>query len=270
MRIIMIFSAVVATSCTSLASDVQTVPPQRSILLSADDGPYVFGRNVSLTVRYRNGEQDPWVISTPSESTAAGLRYRSSGSTNRQAVYGGYRFGNMIHTTTKWPDGHERSVWEMPIVNKITIAPGQTNEFKTFLERGWTEELKPDLWTAWIVDRELKLESNRIEIPLVFTADSIAACLEVATDNKQLLYKRKKHAKWLERIMPDLNLRWPSEDMPVDKKLEMDAVIMQRLQSFKVFLNDPNNAGAIETAIQNINDDPDDSIKRQLQNDGSL
>jgi hypothetical protein len=70
--------------------------------------------------------------------------------------------------------------------------------------------------------------------------------------------------------MPDLDLRWPSEDVHADKRLEMEPDIMKGLQSFKVFLNDPNNAGVVETAIQNINDDPDDNKKRQLQNDGSL
>jgi hypothetical protein len=270
MKSIIIFSAVAAMSFTSLPSEAQSVPPQRSIILSVGEGPYVFERNVSFTVSYRNGEQEPWVIPNPSESVNVGIRYRLPGSTKRQGGYGGHSFGSNICTTIKFPDGQERTAWDMPVVNKITIAPGQTNEFKIDLERGWTGNLKPGLWTVWIVDKNLKIESNRIEIPLVFTADSIAACLEVAADNKQTLYKRRKHAGWLQRIMPDLDLRWPSEDVHADKRLEMEPDIMKGLQSFKVFLNDPNNAGVVETAIQNINDDPDDNKKRQLQNDGSL
>jgi len=271
MRIVTIFSAVVAMSFTSLPSEAQSVPPQRSIILSVGEGPFVFERNVSFTVSYRNGEPGPWVIPNPSESVNVGIRYRLPGSTKRQWGYGGYNFGSNICTTIKFPDGLERTAWIMPVVNKITIAPGQTNEFKIDLYRGgWSGDLKPGIWTVWIVDDNLKLESNRIEIPLVFTADSIAACFEVAIDNKQPLYKRKKHAKWLQKIMPDLNLRWPSEDMPADKRLEMEPDIMKGLQSFKVFLNDPNNAGVVEAAIQNINDDPDDNKGSQLQNDGSL
>lgn len=253
MRIIMIFSAVVAMSFTSLES-AQSVPPQRSIILSVGDGPYVFERNVSFTVSYRNGEQEPWVVPTPSESVNAGIRYRLSGSTKRQWGYGGYNFGSNTYTTFTLPDGQEVTAWVMPIVNHISIAPGQTNEFKIDLYRdGWSGDLKPGPWTVWIVDDNLKLESNRIEIPLVFTADSVAACLEVAADNKQPLYKRKKHAGWLQIIKPDLDLRWPSEDMPADKRLEMEPAIMKGLQSFKVFLNEKSNARVVETAIESIN-----------------
>jgi hypothetical protein len=268
MRIVTIFSAVVAMSFTSLASEAQTVPPQRSIILSVGEGPFVFVRNVSFTVSYRNGEQEPWVIPNPSESENVGIRYRLPGSTKRQWGYGGYSFGSNICTTIKFPDGQERTAWVVPIVNHISIAPGQTNEFKIDLYRGWSGDLKPGIWTVWIVDDNLEIESNRIEIPLVFTADSIAACLEVAADNKQTLYKRKKHAGWLQRIMPDLDLRWPSEDMPADKSLEMEPDIMKGLQSFKVFLNDPTNARVVETAIECINDDPDD--RKKIKHDESL
>jgi hypothetical protein len=55
MRIIMIFSALAAMSFMSPAADAKVDPPQRSIILSAGRGPFVFGRVVSLTVTYRNG-----------------------------------------------------------------------------------------------------------------------------------------------------------------------------------------------------------------------
>jgi len=263
MKAILILAVIAVTCSTSIAATTT----ERSIILSVGDGPFVFGRVVSLTVSYRNGGKEPWVVPTPSESISVGLRYCPSGSEQHPQ---GYDFGRITTTPFKGPDGEEMEVRLFPDPKPVSINRGQVHEFKVVLERDWTGDLKPGLWTVWIVDDNLKLESNRIEIPLVFTADSIAACFEVAIDNKQPLYKRKKHAKWLQKIMPDLNLRWPSEDMPADKRLEMEPDIMKGLQSFKVFLNDPNNAGVVEAAIQNINDDPDDNKGSQLQNDGSL
>jgi hypothetical protein len=237
-------------SVTSPTADVKGDTPQRSIILSAGSGPFVFGRVVSLTVSYRNGGQEPWVVPPPSESISVGLRYRPSGTEQHPR---GYSFGRITSTTVKRPDGQEMTARVFPNPKPVSINPGQMHEFKVVLERDWTGDLKPGLWTVWIVDDNLKLESNRIEIPLCFTADSVAACLEIAAADKQQVYKRKEHAKWLQKIMPELMCRWWSDNTPSHEKQQMETQVQRQLEAFRAFQNDSSKAKVTEVAISGIN-----------------
>jgi hypothetical protein len=112
----------------------------------------------------------------------------------------------------------------------------------------------PGRWTVWVGDRRTKLESNRIEIPLRFTADSITACVEIALDKKQLILKRKWHAKWLQRFMPDLAVdKWWWYDTPLEEQKARDKKNCQELERFRVFWEDEKNAEAIDAVIARIN-----------------
>lgn len=250
MRIPLICSVLAIMSVTSPTAEIKIDPPQRSIILSASSGQFVFGRVGSLTVSYRNGVQEPWAVLTPSESISVGLRYRPSGS---EQLPQGYDFGQITTTTFKWPDGQNGEVREIPDPKPISINPNQVYEFKVVLERDWTGDLKPGLWTVWVVDDNIKLESNRIEIPLVFTVDSVAACLEIAADEKQQVYKRKGHAKWLQKIMPEMKCEWWSANTPAQEKQPMETQIQRQLEAFRAFQKDSSKADVIKTAISNIN-----------------
>ena len=246
MKAILILAVIAVTCSTSIAATTT----ERSIILSVGDGPFVFGRVVSLTVSYRNGGKEPWVVPTPSESISVGLRYCPSGSEQHPQ---GYDFGCITTTPFKGPDGEEMEVRLFPDPKPVSINRGQVHEFKVVLERDWTGDLKPGLWTVWIVDDNLKVESNRIEIPLVFTADSITACLEIAADEKQHVYKRKEHAKWLQKIMPELKCRWWSDNTPSQEKQQMEAQVQRQLEAFCAFQNDSSKAKVTEVAISGIN-----------------
>jgi hypothetical protein len=250
MRIAMIFAVLAAMSVMSPAADAKVDPPQRSIMLSADRGPFVFGRAVSLTVSYRNGGQEPWEVPTPSESTSVGLRRRPSGTEQHP---GGYDFGRRTITTIKGPDGQEITARVVPIPKPITIAPGQSHDFKVLLERDWSGNLKPGLWTVWVEDHKLEMESNRLEMPLVFTADSLTACLEIAADDKQRVSKRKAHAIWLQKIMPELNCRWWYDDTPAPERQAMEAEVQRQLAAFRAWWLENSKAVASEAAISAIN-----------------
>ena len=250
MRIAMIFAVLAAMSVMSPAADAKVDPPQRSIMLSADRGPFVFGRAVSLTVSYRNGGQEPWEVPTPSESTSVGLRRRPSGTEQHP---GGYDFGRRTITTIKGPDGQEITVREAPNPKAIAIAPGQSHEFTVVLERNFAGALKPGLWTVWVVDENLTVESNHIDIQIVFTADSLTACLEIAADDKQHLFRRQAHAEWLQKIMPDLKCRWWSLNTPAQEKQPMEAEVQRQFEAFRAFQHDSSKAKVIEAAISGIN-----------------
>ena len=146
MKAILILAVIAVTCSTSIAATTT----ERSIILSVGDGPFVFGRVVSLTVSYRNGGKEPWVVPTPSESISVGLRYCPSGSEQHPQ---GYDFGRITTTPFKGPDGEEMEVRLFPDPKPVSINRGQVHEFKVVLERDWTGDLKPGLWT----DNEKKI-----------------------------------------------------------------------------------------------------------------
>lgn len=238
-----------ACSPSSIAADGKE-PPQHSIVLSAGNGPFVFGRAISLKVSYRNESKAPWVVPTPTESLSVSLLYRPSGSDRHPQ---GYTLGRVTTTTVTMPDGKIITAHVMPNPEPLSIALGQTHDFIVEFERDWTGHVVPGIWTVWIEDDDAKLRSNLLEIPLRFTADSVAACLEITLDKGQSLYKRKEHASWLQKIMPGLELRWWSDDTPPKTQEQLQAEIQRQLEVFQKFWKDKANAQVVEAAIARIN-----------------
>jgi hypothetical protein len=113
--------------------------------------------------------------------------------------------------------------------------------------------LTPAKWAVWIQDREQKLESSRTEMTLRFTHESIAACLEIATDTKRRGSERAWHAEWLQKIMPDLELSWRTKDTSPEGLARRNAKVDKELDAFRAFLKDPKNEQAIQQAIDRIN-----------------
>ena len=222
---------------------------ERSIYISPE-GPLVFGRRVSLRVRYSNGEGGYWVIQNPAESLSVILRHLPSGSDKRPQ---GYSLGRVRLVTAIRSDGYEMTAEELPSPEPISIGPGQVYEFSIFFVRDWSTEVLPGLWTVWIDDRALKIESNRIEIQSIFTSDSIAACYEIASDSEQNVFKRRWHARWLQKIIPDLDLKWWSYDTPPQEMQPMQVEIQLQLEAFLEFLEDESNIQMVESAISRIN-----------------
>jgi hypothetical protein len=242
---------------TASAAEVNSVPPSHTIVLTADAGPYFFGRVIWFTVSFRNGGKEPWVVPTPTESIAVNLYYRPSGSEQHPA---GYSFGHKKFVTAHGPDGQEIDAIWIPHPKNISIVPGQSYDFRAAFERDWTGLLVPGLWNVWVEDDSLcftnedfKITSNRVEIPLDFTADSVTACLETATNNTKSVSERYHCAKWLQKIMPGLELHWPSDNTPAEKRLTMEAEIQEKLKGFKEYYFDKSHAPAIQAAIQKIN-----------------
>jgi hypothetical protein len=159
----------------------------------------------------------------------------------------------MVTTTVKGPDGREIIARESPAPKPISIAPGQSHDFKVAFERDWTGDLIPGIWTVWIEDDTLKLKSNLVEIPLHFTADSVTACIEIASDKKQHVLKRKEHAKWLQKIIPSVEFHWWSDDTPPQEQQRKQVEIQRQLEAFRKSLRDSNSAQATKAAIDRIN-----------------
>ncbi len=252
MGFIMTMAFLFVTMHTSLAVGDELKQPQHSIVLSAGDGPFVFGRDISMHVSYRNDGKTPWVVPTPTESISVLVRCRRSKSNQ---MPGGYSLGRITLTTIKGPDGQTITAREFPEPKPISIAPGKTHEFKVKFERDWNGDIVPGIWTVWIHDETLKLKSNRVKIPLRFTAESVAICLDIALDKKQDVYMRNWHARWLQKIMPGLKLQWWTwqDKMSPKEKQEREDEIQRQLKAFQEFWKDKNNAQAIKKAIANIN-----------------
>ena len=230
--------------------------PERSIVLSVRDGAeIVFGRAVPLQICYRNDGKTAWALAdTPDKSVSVHLYYDLPGV---RTLPQGYRFASMIHDHIKMPNGETWGVWQVPPKKPIAVAPGKTYEFSHEWERGWSGDVLPGRWVLWIDDEmangKEKLLSNRIEIPLRFTGESMTTCLAIARDKEQSVYKRKWHGQWLLKIMPTLQLTWWYEDATSREKKKGEEEILRSLKAFEDFINDKNNAEAIEKAIQAIN-----------------
>jgi len=222
-------------------------PQQHSIEMDAGDGTLVFGSTVPIHVKYRNDAKEPWVIGTPMESIEVGLKYRRSNDKQRP---NGYRFGQRTAVTITVPDGGKITAFTVPTPKPLSISSGKTHEFKLDFPRHWSGHLVPGRWTIWIQDDSEKLESNRIEIPLRFTAHSVTTCLEIALRKEEHVSVRKQYGRWLQRIDPDLELDWPDSD---DVRAEYEVSLQRNLKKFSVFLKDAKNSPQIAERIATIN-----------------
>lgn len=135
----------------------------------------------------------------------------------------------------------------------LTIPPGKSHDFTIPLEQGWRGYLAPGKWTVWIAARDVELEPNRLDLSVRFSADSVAACLEMAERRAERTSKREWHAAWLQKIMPGLELKWRPEDPSPEGIARRNTEIERKLQESKLFLDDPKNAAAIQQAIDRIN-----------------
>jgi hypothetical protein len=121
------------------------------------------------------------------------------------------------------------------------------------MECVWTGRVTPGCYTVWVEDHEQKLESNRTEFPLLFTRESITACLEIASDTKRTGHARAWHAKWLQKVMPGLELSRRTKDTSPEGIARRNAKVAKDLDAFRAFLKDPKNEQAIQQAIDRIN-----------------
>ena len=235
---------------TATVAGEQPKQPEHSIVLSAAERPFVFGRNIPLRVSYRNGREVAWVIPTPMESVFAGLQIQPFGS--KRAVL--HQFGRETVITTKNSDGQIITDIVSPIAKPMSIAPGKSHQFEVQFERDWSGNTRPGRWTAWVEDEALKIESNRLEIPLEFAPDSVDACLEIALDTDEHLFKRKWHAEWLKKLKPDLPLDWPREKDPEAIHRQKEPRIQAALKEFASFWEREKDSESMTEAIRKIND----------------
>ena len=195
-------------------------------------------------------QDDPWEITTPMESISTLVQFSQVGSS---APFSGYSLGHSTYTDVKRSDGVMMRATVVPKPKPIHIAPGKSHDFEVPFERDWSGHVVPGHWNVWIEDEGENLISNKIEIRLRFTADSIFACLQKASDESRDVLQREFYAAWLQEILPELNLRWPSGDKTVHEQRAIEIEIKQELQAFKLYLGETNNAQAIEAAMQRIN-----------------
>lgn len=220
------------------------------IEVSVAEKSSMFGRKVPFAVRYQNGSKvAPWIVSDPLNSSAVAVQYRRAG-TNDQP--GGY-----------WPahlreSGGPPGVFVGFIGKPMEIAPGKAFEFDATLEPGWSGRIVPSRWAVWVIDENLGLESNVVEVDLFFTLDSATICRQAAGDRERSVHERRWHAKYLQRILPDLDVtRWRRGSEEFDKETlgQMEVEIQQELDRFDAFWKDKANAAAIKEAIDKINRD---------------
>ena len=225
--------------------------PEHSILLSAGEAPFVFGRIIPLRVSYQNGGKVAWVIPTPTESANVGIRFRTVGSKGLPA---GYDLGQRIVTTRKLPSGLIIEDISSPIPKPVSIASGKSHQFQVEFERDWSGHVVPGRWSAWVKDETLELESNHVEIPLEFAPDSVKACFEITVDTDQYRSKRKQHAEWLQKLMPDLQLDGPRSNDPEAIQKQKEVRIQTALKEFASFWEREKDSESMTEAIRKINE----------------
>jgi hypothetical protein len=241
--------AVVLSQPTNCAAGLPAVP-QRSIVLSPKDDVLSFGRTTSLHLTYRNESQTAWSIVTPESSAAISVRYRLNGKTDQPQ---GYSFGRMNCVPMTIPNGNQVYAMTLPLKKMTSVPALGSREFSIDFEQEWTGNVVPGIWSVWIEDGELELQSNRLLIPVRFTMESIRLCTDIAADPRQDAYKRKWHAEWLQKIMPTLTFSWWYAETPAAEREQLEKNIQSQLKGFRGFSEDQKNRPAIEAAIARIN-----------------
>ena len=236
-----------------LAMEHEDTAP-RGITISAPHETYSFGRDVPITVDYYNETEEMWSLPQPEQSTNVFVKYNTTGSGPHPRISYSLTRWTVSHWTRS--DGSTTTLWGAPRPDRMNIPPDGSYQFTVPWERDYTGHLAPGRWTVWIRDSNAKLESNRLHITLVFTSDSIAACLVSARDKNVYVEKRRWHAEYLQKIMPDLHLRWwhipPNEPEPQEQE-KMEQEIQRELDRFEAFWKDAAKAPAIEAASAKIN-----------------
>ena len=232
---------------------------ERSIVLSTEDTSAVFGRDVLLKVRYQNAGKTSWNLpDTPDKSPSNLVRYCPVELIKEKPEGYGTYLGPMTHYHIKGPDGEEiQSVWVIPPEKPISVASGKAYEYTHEWPIGWNERVIPGRWILWvednIADGKKKMLSNQIEVSLRFTEESMAICLAIAKNKELGVYRRKLHGRWLQKIMPALQLAWWYESSSQEEMQQGEIEIQRSLKAFGDFINDKNNAEAIAKAIEAIN-----------------
>ncbi len=220
------------------------------IEVSVAEKSSMFGRKVPFVVRYQNGSKvKPWVVSDPLNSSAVAVQYRRAG-TNDQP--GGYSPVDLRGSAGS------PGVFVGHIGKPVEIAPGKPYEFDATLEPGFSGRIIPSRWAVWVIDENLGIESNVVEVDLFFTDESATICRQAAGDRDRSVHERRWHAKYLQRIMPDLDVtRWRRGSEEFDKETlgQMEAEIQQELDRFDAFWRENANTAAIKEAIDKINRD---------------
>lgn len=227
------------------------LPPAKrhAIVIQFGDGELSFGREASIRITYQNHGGDPWVLRNPGESDEVFLFYRQAGTNGRPFGYSVP--APMPARAVPRPDGADVVVSR--VGSRLDIPPGGTHVVHVPFERGWSGWLVPGIWDVWVHDTTERLESNHLQIPVRFTAGSIMVCLETVSAQGQRGLRQKSYATWLEKIMPGLSFVWWAPIATPKEREAAEAEISRRLDGFRTFLREPENAEAIRTAIARIN-----------------
>jgi hypothetical protein len=103
-----------------------------------------------------------------------------------------------------------------------------------------------------------------VEFSIEFSDASVEFCGTVARDRTATVPRRRWHAEYLKRIMPDLDLtRWRrgADELSKHDREQMEGEIKQEMDRFEVFWKDKANASAIKEAIDKINRDAGLEVK---------
>ena len=156
-------AVLLAALCGLCHSAVEEIaPPERGILLAAEDTVLAFGRTTRLKVNYQNGKDLPWTIRTPEESDTFWLYYRLGGSDGRPT---GRCFAKAVPRSPAGLMVQFRSIGD-----PLTIPPGGKHGFGLSFGNDWSGRFRPGLWDVWVYDRMEKMKSNVLRISVRFTA----------------------------------------------------------------------------------------------------
>ena len=71
MRCFMTLLILISIHCIPSYGADEMKPSEHTIIVTAEPGPFIFGRSIPLKVSYRNQGAHPWEISTPTDSIEA-------------------------------------------------------------------------------------------------------------------------------------------------------------------------------------------------------
>ena len=230
------------------------VPTDHEIVLTTEKQPptVAVGESLDFEITYRNTDAMPWALKEPDHSLGVSLNYENA---NDVTIQGGYRFGKrtVVHTTT--PSGKILKTWTEKVPADLSIEKGESHRFTAPLQRPgeWDTRLTPGAWRVWIQDQAEQMESERVEIRIVFVSSSIPFCLSILRDPEAATFRRKWAGELLQTIKPDLQIEWWHRDTPDNTVAGREKDLAEKLVRFEQWYKNPANAADVEAGIERIN-----------------
>jgi hypothetical protein len=244
--------------------------PLHEIVIDAPDRPYVLGKPYLLRITYKNNTNARWQLGASdvlrqldSEGYVDCVPTGKDGEHRRYLLDESAKFGSILLILgPQFIDGGD----EYQFTHDVNLYLGcieQEQDRRNLLARV-TYRWGAGRWSFSVVNLWEKLESNRIEIEIVFTPESIQAMLDMESmmldEEKADPLMQVGLANWLRKVRPDFVIAPFKKDDSPEQKAKNAAVNKKAIEDFQKFWEKEKNTDAMRALFKKIDKDSRASI----------